>query len=212
MNHMTSRGSQRDSSSSLALMIRLTRRCWSSESRIWKPCVSPASRQCSRSSRCAMPWNVPIQSTPGGAPRICSTRPRISPAALLVKVTARMEYGEACSAWMSQAMRWVSTRVLPLPAPASTSTGTSGAETAARCASFRGLRMASRYMRGRILRYGGPSHLGREPDQRDHEAEQHGPDDQAQDAKGRNAPHGAHEHRQGRDVRAVGGEERPRHV
>src|SRR5579863_7061527 len=113
---------------------------------------------------------------------------------------------------MSQAMRWVSTRVLPLPAPASTSTGTSGAETAARCASFRGLRMASRYMRGRILRDGGAPHLGREPYQGDYEAEQYRSDDQPQDAEGGDAPDGPHEDRQGRDVRAMRGEERPRHV
>ena len=32
--------------------------------------------------------------------------------------------GETPSVWISQAMRCISTRVLPLPAPASTSTGT----------------------------------------------------------------------------------------
>src|ERR1700758_4031036 len=49
---------------------------------------------------------------------------------------------------MSQAMRWVSTRVLPLPAPASTSTGPSAAVTAARCASFSGLRIGDKSMGG----------------------------------------------------------------
>jgi hypothetical protein len=48
-------------------------------------------------------------------------RPRISRAALLVKVTARIDQGENCSTWISQAMRCTSTRVLPEPAPASTS-------------------------------------------------------------------------------------------
>ena len=111
-------------------MIRFTSRCWSSESRIWKPCGRPASRQCMRSSRCAMPWNVPIQSGADGMPSCSSMRPRISPAALLVNVTARMPCGDTFSTWTSQATRCVSTRVLPLPAPASTSIGASGAVTA----------------------------------------------------------------------------------
>jgi hypothetical protein len=46
---------------------------------------------------------------------MCSMRPRISRAALLVKVTARIEWGENCSARISQAMRCTSTRVLPEP-------------------------------------------------------------------------------------------------
>src|SRR5580698_10352337 len=71
-------------------------------------------------------------------------RPRISPAALLVKVTARMLWGETFSTWHSHARRWMSTRVLPLPAPASTSTGPSGAVTAWRCASFKLLRIGER--------------------------------------------------------------------
>ena len=77
-------------------------------------------------------------------------------AALLVKVTARMPCGEAPSAWITQAMRCVSTRVLPLPAPASTSTGPSGAVTAARCASFRGLRIGDRSMGGAFYWKGPP--------------------------------------------------------
>ncbi len=95
-----------------------------------------------------MPWKVPIHKALPGMPSSRSTRARISPAALLVKVTARMPCGEAPSAWITQAMRCVSTRVLPLPAPASTSTGASGAVTAARCASFRGLRIGDRSMGG----------------------------------------------------------------
>jgi hypothetical protein len=42
----------------------------------------------------------------------------ISLAALLVKVTARMPCGPTWPVEISQAMRVVSTRVLPLPAPA----------------------------------------------------------------------------------------------
>src|SRR6185437_7070835 len=113
---------------------------------------------------------------------------------------------------MSQAMRWVSTRVLPLPAPASTSTGMSGADTAMRCASFRGFRMGSRSMAGRILRYAGAAYLGREPHERHHETEQHRPDHEPEHAEGRDPSHGPDEHREGRDVSAMCGEERPRHI
>ena len=85
-----------------------------------------------------MPWNVPIHSGADGSSSCASIRARISPAALLVKVTARMPCGDTPSTCTSQATRWVSTRVLPLPAPASTSVGASGAVTACRCASFSG--------------------------------------------------------------------------
>jgi hypothetical protein len=46
-----------------------------------------------------------------------STRSPISLAALLVKVTARMESGATPFSRISQAMRLVMTRVLPEPAP-----------------------------------------------------------------------------------------------
>ncbi len=49
---------------------------------------------------------------------IAEMRASISRAALLVKVTASMPPGPTCPVWISQAMRVVSTRVLPLPAPA----------------------------------------------------------------------------------------------
>src|SRR5690348_6086020 len=82
-----------------------------------------------------MPWKVPTL-----RPRVPvsseSSRPRISPAALLVKVTARIAHGGTRSTSTSQAMRWVSTRVLPEPAPASTRYEPGGALTASRCAAF----------------------------------------------------------------------------
>src|SRR5690348_793588 len=83
-----------------------------------------------------MPWNVPTLKprVPAGSSE--SSRPRISPAALLVKVTARIAHGGTCSTSASQAMRWVSTRVLPEPAPASTRYEPGGALTASRCAAF----------------------------------------------------------------------------
>ncbi len=79
---------------------------------------------------------------------MASTRPRISAAALLVKVTARIDQGEAFSTASSQAMRRVSTRVLPLPAPASTRKGPGGAVTAARWGSLRSSRIQETSMAG----------------------------------------------------------------
>ncbi len=59
-----------------------------------------------------------------------STRCRISWAALLVNVTARIDSGDTSSAVTSQAILWVRTRVLPLPAPARTSIGQGSLDTA----------------------------------------------------------------------------------
>jgi len=73
-----------------------------------------------------------------GVPSSFSIRIRISAAALLVNVTARIPCGETPSTSISHAIRWTSTRVLPLPAPAMTSIGWSGAVTASRWASFSG--------------------------------------------------------------------------
>ena len=58
-----------------------------------------------------------------------STRLRISSAALLVKVRARICWSGTPSA-SSWAMRWVTTRVLPLPGPARISSGPSPCKTA----------------------------------------------------------------------------------
>src|SRR5215469_4871722 len=60
-------------------------------------------------------------------------RARISAAALLVNVTARMDEGGTCRAVIRCAIRCVMTLVLPLPAPARISTGPSVASTASRC-------------------------------------------------------------------------------
>ena len=80
-----------------------------------------------------MPWL--------GIASISSMRERISLAALLVNVTARIDQGEKSSARISQAIRCTSTRVLPLPAPATTSALDKGAETASRWGSFSPSRM-----------------------------------------------------------------------
>ena len=60
-------------------------------------------------------------------------RVSISLAALLVKVTAITPPGETWPVCISQAMRVVSTRVLPEPAPARISAGCAGSVTAASC-------------------------------------------------------------------------------
>jgi len=59
-------------------------------------------------------------------------RRRISSAALLVKVTARMSEGGMPRS-MRRAIRWVTTRVLPEPAPARTRRGPSTWATASCC-------------------------------------------------------------------------------
>ena len=62
----------------------------------------------------------------------------ISSAALLVKVTARMRSG-GVRRRISSAMRYVTTRVLPVPAPASTNRGPDSVWTASDCAAFRSI-------------------------------------------------------------------------
>ncbi len=64
-------------------------------------------------------------------------RVSISLAALLVKVTAIKPSGDTCPVEISQAMRVVSTRVLPEPAPARISADWCGSVTASRCCGLR---------------------------------------------------------------------------
>src|SRR6266550_5011129 len=96
----------------------------------------PSALPSRRRRRTPMASNVPIQIAPAARFRRFSTRLRISRAALLVKVTARISPASARPCWISQAIRCVSTRVLPLPAPAKISSGPSSAVTAARCGGF----------------------------------------------------------------------------
>ena len=93
---------------------------------------------------------------PPPGPSRSASRSRISPAALLVKVTASTCQGATPRSRTRWAMRWTMTRVLPEPAPASTSSGPSPCSTASRWASFRGSRMGSR-AHGRT----GRAHRGR---------------------------------------------------
>src|SRR5712692_5303014 len=85
---------------------------------------SPTGDARARRMRTQVEWNVAMSGgrIPAGRTR-SSTRRRISPAALLVKVTASTWRGWTPSTPRSHAIRWAMTRVLPLPAPASTSTG-----------------------------------------------------------------------------------------
>ena len=91
---------------------------WSWVSRIWKVEGRFASFQCERRKRLHRPWKVPIHMPRAFTGSIAVSRVSISLAALLVKVTARMPPGETWPVCSSQAMRVVSTRVLPEPAPA----------------------------------------------------------------------------------------------
>ena len=68
-------------------------------------------------------WNVLTHMIFARPPTSSVTRSRISAAALLVNVIARIEPGWALRSEISQAIRRVSTRVLPEPAPATTSSG-----------------------------------------------------------------------------------------
>ncbi len=80
-------------------------------------------------------WNVDTHIFWATGPTRAATRSFISPAALLVKVMARISNGETPSS-IRWAMRCVSTRVLPEPAPATTSSGPSVWITASPWAGF----------------------------------------------------------------------------
>ena len=90
-----------------------------------------------RSSFAPMLWKVPSHGMPSTAdPSIAPMRSRISRAALLVKVTARISDGHAWRVYKICAIRAVKAAVLPVPAPASRSTGPSVVSTASRCGGF----------------------------------------------------------------------------
>src|SRR3954447_15410281 len=82
-------------------------------------------------------WNVDTHIFWATGPTSAPTRSRISWAALLVKVMARISNGEMPRSRMRWAMRWVRTRVLPEPAPAMTRRGPSSCTTASRCTGLR---------------------------------------------------------------------------
>ena len=86
--------------------------------------------------RAHMAWKVDIQIRLLSAMFILAIRSRISPAALLVKVMARICEGQACPVSIMWAMRWIMVRVFPDPAPASINSGPSMVSAASRCRGF----------------------------------------------------------------------------
>src|SRR5262245_14134839 len=88
-------------------------------------------------------WKVRIQIERATPPSMSSSRSRISPAALFVKVIARISCGLTPIALIRWATRCVRTRVLPEPAPATTSSGPSVVRTASRWAGLRSARYVS---------------------------------------------------------------------
>src|ERR1700730_9887171 len=66
-------------------------------------------------------------------PTRAATRAAISPAALFVKVIARISPGAPSRSASREAIRWVTPRVFPEPAPATISRGPPAWVTAARC-------------------------------------------------------------------------------
>ena len=78
-------------------------------------------------------WKVETHILSARGPTSSETRRRISSAALLVNVMARIPQGGASPVASRWPMRRVSTRVLPEPAPATTSRGLPRCTTAARC-------------------------------------------------------------------------------
>src|SRR3989442_4679399 len=102
-----------------------------------------------RGRRAESAWKVPIHNPRGSAPSSAATRARISPAALLVKVTAKIRCGSTPRSRIRWATRAVRTRVFPEPAPASTSSGPPGYRTAASCWGFRArVVVIAPYLRG----------------------------------------------------------------
>ena len=94
-----------------------------------------------RRKRAQNEWNVLSQTSLAASPIMRSTRSRISVAALLVNVMARMLYGATPCA-RRFAMRQVRTFVLPEPAPAMMSSGPSVCATAFFCAGFKPLKIS----------------------------------------------------------------------
>ena len=75
-------------------------------------------------------WNVQTVRKEAELPTSFSTLSFISLAALLVKVTAKIEDGSTLKTSIKQAIRYVNTRVFPDPAPAMTRTWAEEVETA----------------------------------------------------------------------------------
>ena len=81
-------------------------------------------------------WNVDTHISFASGPTRADTRSFISLAALLVKVIAKIFQGFTSFSLKIYAMRWVKTRVFPLPAPAIINSGPSVCSTASFCRSL----------------------------------------------------------------------------
>ena len=94
---------------------------------------NPRRSASARSMRTHMLWKVDTHMPRLRGPTRPCRRSRISAAALLVNVMAKISHGATFKSSRMCAMRYVSTRVLPDPAPAKTKSGPSVHSTAARC-------------------------------------------------------------------------------
>ncbi len=138
-----SRGGQRFTSTLCNSSSCLSKRSWSSVSRMVKLDFSPASSAWRRRILTLIEWKVPIHRN--GSPSlkgVLASRSFISRAALLVKVTASISRSRARPVSTKWAIRAISVLVLPVPAPASISSGPSSVSAASRCAGFRSSRWA----------------------------------------------------------------------
>ena len=96
--------------------------------------VYPMASASSRNIRTHMAWKVQTHMPRVPSGKMAARRSRISAAALLVKVMARICQGRTPSSAIMWAMRMVRTRVFPEPAPARTSRGPRVVSTASRWA------------------------------------------------------------------------------
>ncbi len=115
---VTSRSSKRSSRILLRDAASATSENFRSSRRGGSPPTALGQKYCN--CRSAAEWNVRVCTPPAPS---CRSRPRISPAARWVNVTASTVAGWKTPARTPYAMRWVIARVLPVPAPASTQTG-----------------------------------------------------------------------------------------
>src|SRR5690554_6887369 len=127
--------------------------------------VKPKCSASRRRMRTQAEWKVEIHIPRAVSPTIASTRSRISAAALLVNVIARIWLGHASRLASSPTTRRVSTLVLPEPAPATMSSDWPRYSTASRCCGFRpssrGFGVAPSASRMKVI---SPPSLGATPD------------------------------------------------
>jgi hypothetical protein len=116
---------------------RFMRLRWSDGSKMTKSRPTGVRSPSRRKTRVQKLWKVLTHICSSGTETSRWIRSRISSAALLVKVIARMAVGLTPRSSMSQAMRRVMTVVLPDPAPARISSGPSPWVTANRWGGFR---------------------------------------------------------------------------